>query len=66
MRPATRLDPPDEIAPHIPDPDSIRTRLAVLVTEADLLRKQLRVSARAQRERERLRELLARGVGDGC
>jgi hypothetical protein len=44
----------DDILPQIPDPDSIRRRLAVVTTEADLLRAQLRVSLRLQRERERL------------
>jgi precorrin-6B methylase 1 len=39
----------------IPDPDTIRRRLAVAVTEADLLRSQLRVSERLSHERERLR-----------
>jgi len=39
----------------IPDPDSIRRRLAVVVTEADLLRSQLRISEKLSRERERLR-----------
>jgi hypothetical protein len=33
----------------------VRDRLAVVLTEADLLRAQLRVSLRLQRERERLR-----------
>jgi hypothetical protein len=39
----------------IPDPDEVRRRLAVALTEADLLRSQLRVSERLTRERERLR-----------
>lgn len=39
----------------IPDPDMVRRRLAVVLTEADLLRSQLRVSERLARERERLR-----------
>jgi hypothetical protein len=39
----------------IPDVDTIRKRLAVLVTEASLLRAQLRVSKRIQQEQERLR-----------
>jgi precorrin-6B methylase 1 len=39
----------------IPDPDDVRRRLAVVLTEADLLRSQLRVSERLTRERERLR-----------
>lgn len=40
----------------IPDPTMIRRRLAVVLTEADLLRSQLRVSVRLARERERLRQ----------
>jgi hypothetical protein len=39
----------------IPDPDTVRRRLAVALTEADLLRSQLRISERLARERERLR-----------
>ena len=39
----------------IPDSDIVRRRLAVVLTEADLLRSQLRVSERLTRERERLR-----------
>jgi hypothetical protein len=52
---SSRRDSP--ILPDIPDPDSIRRRLAVVLTEAGLLRAQLRVSTRLQRERERLRSL---------
>jgi hypothetical protein len=44
---------------NIPDPDALRARLAAVLTEADLLRAQLRVSTRLQRERERLRRLRA-------
>jgi hypothetical protein len=40
----------------IPDPDMVRRRLAVALTEADLLRSLLRVSERLARERERLRQ----------
>ena len=39
----------------IPDPEDVRRRLAVVLTEADLLRSQLQVSQRLTRERERLR-----------
>ena len=39
----------------IPDPDIVRRKLAVVLTEADLLRSQLRVSERLERERDRLR-----------
>jgi len=38
----------------IPDPNVVRRRLAVVLTEADLLRSQLRVSERVTRERDRL------------
>lgn len=48
-------DPDTEILPEIPDPDTVRRLLAVVLTEADLLRSQLRVSLRLQRERDRLR-----------
>jgi hypothetical protein len=41
----------------IPDPDAVRRRLAVVVTEAELLRAQLRVCRRMEKERERLRGL---------
>lgn len=39
----------------IPDPDLVRRRLAIVLTEADVLRCQLRVSERLTRERDRLR-----------
>jgi hypothetical protein len=35
-----------DILPDIPDPDTIRRRLAGVTTEANLLRSQLRVSKR--------------------
>jgi hypothetical protein len=54
----------NEILPEIPDPETVRRRLAVLLTEADLLRSQLRVSLRLQRERERLREQETREAAD--
>jgi hypothetical protein len=41
----------------IPDTSAIRNRLAEVVTEAALLRAQLRVSKRLERERERLRQI---------
>jgi precorrin-6B methylase 1 len=49
---------PDHLILHelIPDPDTVRRRLAVVLTEADLLRSQLRISERLSRERERLRQ----------
>jgi hypothetical protein len=42
--------PPD----FIPDPDSVRRRLAVLITETNVLRRQLLVSVKLAKERERL------------
>jgi hypothetical protein len=39
----------------IPAPEAIRARLAVVLTEADVLRRQLKVSVRAAKEAERLR-----------
>jgi hypothetical protein len=42
-----------DILPDIPEPESVRRRLAVVLTEAGLLRAQLRVSLRLQRERLR-------------
>jgi hypothetical protein len=47
-----------EIMSQIPDTEALRRRLAVLVTEANVLRAQLRVSVRADQERDRLRRLL--------
>jgi len=46
----------------IPDPDTVRRRLAVALTEADLLRSQLRVSERLARERERLHRQVPKEV----
>jgi hypothetical protein len=46
----------------IPDPDAVRRRLAVVLTEADLLRSQLRISQRLARERDRLRQQRQEGV----
>jgi precorrin-6B methylase 1 len=40
----------------VPEPEIVRRRLAVVLTEADLLRCQLRISERLVRERERLRQ----------
>jgi precorrin-6B methylase 1 len=51
MRPPDHLVLPD----LIPDVGTVRRRLAVVLTEADLLRSQLRVSERLTREQERLR-----------
>jgi hypothetical protein len=48
-------DSDHKILTDIPDSDAVRRRLAVVLTEADLLRSQLRVSVRLERERERLR-----------
>lgn len=58
----TAPDPPD-IHLDIPEPDAVRDRLAVVLTEADLLRAQLRVSLRLQRERERLRRQRGNAAG---
>lgn len=44
-------DQPD-IIQRIPEPDVIRERLAVLVREADTLRKLLRVAERAKQNRQ--------------
>ena len=46
-----------------PNPDAVRTRLAFLLTEAAVLPRQLKVSERATREAERLRQLARGGVG---
>jgi hypothetical protein len=50
------MQAPDHLILHqvIPDPDDVRRRLAVALTEAQLLRSQLRISERLARERERL------------
>jgi hypothetical protein len=48
-------EPDLNILPEIPDPEAVRHRLAVVVTEAGVLRSQLRVSLRLQQARERLR-----------
>jgi hypothetical protein len=49
-----------EILPNLPSAAAVRHRLAVLLTETDLLRSLLRVSERVERERERLRQLSVR------
>ena len=54
---------PVPILDSIPDPQTIRHRLAVAVTEAALLRAQLRISLRSARERDRLRHLMG-GVAE--
>jgi len=48
-----------QLLPDLPDPELVRRRLAFVLTEADLLRAQLRVSTRLVRERERLRQQAA-------
>jgi hypothetical protein len=48
---------PAEAVALIPPSELIRKRLAVTLTEADLLRRQLRVSALAEREAARLSRL---------
>jgi hypothetical protein len=47
------------ILSEVPDPEAIALRLAVVSTERQLLKAQLKVSNRAARERERLRQLHA-------
>jgi len=55
-----------DILADIPDPETIRRRLAVVLTETTLLRAQLKVSTRLQRERERLRrQVLVDGLIGG-
>jgi hypothetical protein len=46
--------PPVPLADIIPDPDTIRVRLDRAETEADLLRRQLRLALRRQEEARRL------------
>lgn len=46
-----------------PDPDKVRARLAVVATEYRLLRDQLKLSERAERERRRVEGLLAGTCG---
>jgi hypothetical protein len=52
----TKTNSAHDILPEIPDAEQVRRQLAVVLTEADLLRSQLRVSLRLRRERERLRQ----------
>jgi hypothetical protein len=54
MTAATDSDNDHLICPETPDSETIRRRLAVVITEADVLRAQLKVSMRAERERDRL------------
>jgi hypothetical protein len=56
------MTPTDDILKDIPASATIRLRLAKVLTEADVLRKQLRMSQRT--ERERLRQLADRGGQD--
>jgi hypothetical protein len=53
--------PPDPFADIIPAPEAIRARLDRAETEADLLRRQLRLALRRQEEAERLAK---EGVAD--
>jgi hypothetical protein len=53
-----------QLLPDVPDPQVIRARLAVLVSETAVLKKQLSVSERAARERERLRAFADRETAD--
>jgi hypothetical protein len=54
MTPPDPLHSPDPFADIIPDPETIRVRLDRAETEADLLRRQLRLALRRQEEVERL------------
>ena len=47
----------------IPAADQLRKRLVAVITEADVLRRQLRVSARNELEHERIRLLTAEPEG---
>ena len=49
----------------IPSPDHVRKRLAAVLTEAAVLRSQLRVSARVERERARLQRLATPAIEEG-
>ena len=53
----------DRIAEIIPTPETIRARLAEAVVTADLLRRQLRLSERAERMRNEERRLSAAHAG---
>jgi hypothetical protein len=57
---------PPEIDLDIPEPTTLRNRLAVVLTEAGLLRAQLRVSMRLQKEKERLRQQMNLQGGRPC
>jgi hypothetical protein len=46
------------VMPDVPSSDALRDRLAVVMTEAALLKAQLKVSTRVERERERLKRLV--------
>jgi hypothetical protein len=52
---------PTSLPALIPPPAVIRARLAVVLTEADVLRRQLRVSVRAAKESDRLQRQSAPG-----
>jgi hypothetical protein len=54
------VNPPPVSFDVIPNPDAVRVRLAIVLTEADLLRSLLRVSERRSREEARLRRQLQR------
>jgi hypothetical protein len=57
--------PGADTPPVIPHPDAVRARLAALLTEAAVLKRQLKVSEKAARANERLRRQLAAGRGAG-
>ncbi len=58
----TATEPPPILTPSIPPAEEVRKRLAVVLTEADLLRKLLRLAVRHEREAARLADAL-RGAG---
>jgi hypothetical protein len=60
-----RTTDPPPLLDSIPDPETIRHRLAAVVTEAALLRAQLKVSVRSAQARERLRRLVEGAPGKG-
>jgi hypothetical protein len=58
-------EPIEPIAGCIPPSDAVRKRLAVILTEAGLLRSLLRLAVRREREAERLARVCRPGAGGG-
>ena len=56
---------PSAVSSLVPTPETVRLRLATVLTEARLLRLQLKVSERAARERERLQRHATTNGGGG-